>query len=820
MDKISPSQLALYLLMWVVAPAVLFGFFILFGSDSYQFWGERYHLNLTNKYLFSHLTDGSLLGPLWREDILSGSLWMASLVTSPYAVHTLSARLFQLSPFGIDILEFFVLYVVGATSMYAYLRSALFLSYEGAVAGAVTFATTAYWLSVGSGVQDMPMGAAWVPSFLAMAHSIDRTLEVAILFRSLMLRIAGLVLLFYAYALNSSPSTLVTVCILLLFYVTFVFASVRSVLAILLAVGLGLILYSPFFWSVAEATRFSQRYLGDYFAPVVFNSYPSFLVQVKDILPRIAVGHNQYGLYPVVVLVVAIWAVQGPRLKIEGPRVQKIIRFAGITTCAFFLFEIFSNEINRAKQDIPFIGGWTAERFQIFTFFPLLTLFAWMLDRTLLRAPGAGLSEKRLTGARWAVFLTGMLAWLQVTASAFRMKQVPASIYPQNYVMYAYLFLYAFVTLTLFVLVYMQTCRSLRGEITRSRAVWYVGLLVISVSLTTAVHGYRSGVLPARGGPHPDVIMTYAQRYAIPADLAVIKRMNTSDSRIVDLTREMPNIPWTADIESAALPLSGLRTSSGYNLFHPIWYGRLIEAGVNGGTGRPFLSVVQVRASEKTNFEVLGLLDVQYVLAYPESHLSGYLPVHQLEGIGKTLFAAEGDVGPAFVSSNVRCFMNDAEALRYIHHSTLRDLKTEAVLVSSDDEAAALCGGIQGVASVQVTGKTNIQVLRGSDQVSVKVENSTGGILTLGDSYYPGWKVYVDGLEKPLLRTYTALRGVEIGTGHQSVEYRYEPKMFWMLFQMSNILLGLLLLIALVAWVWHRGRSFGMQLARGGRQSE
>jgi hypothetical protein len=495
--------------------------------------------------------------------------------------------------------------------------------------------------------------------------------------------------------------------------------------------------------------------------------------------------------------------------------VRRIVRFAGATALAFFLFEFFSEEINRVKQDIPYLGGWTAERFQIFTGFPLLTLFAWMLDRTLLHPSTQDFSERRRAGARLAVCLAGALPGLQIAASAFRMRQVPAFIHPQNYVLYAYLFLYACVTLTLVALVYWQTFHA-KTRKSRTLALWYACLVILSVSLTTSVHGYRPGVLPARGGPHPDVIMTYAQRYEIPEDLAAIKRLNKSDARIVDLTREMPNNPWNADIESVALPLSGLRTPSGYNLFHPVWYGRLIEVGINGGAGRPFMSVVQVRASESTNFEALGLLDVRYVLAYQGSRVPGYLPVHHLERMGKTLFASQEEVGPAFVSPDVRCFMNDAEALRHIHHSGLHDLKALAVLVSSDDQAAALCSESQHMVSETEGGKASIQVLRGADRVSIKVESETGGILTLGDSYYPGWKVYVNGVPKPMLRTYTTLRGVVIEPGHQLVEYRYDPKMFWTLFRVSNTLLGLLLVVALVAWAWHRGRISGVALGRPG----
>ncbi|MEW6544239.1 MAG: hypothetical protein AB1411_11580 [Nitrospirota bacterium] len=815
-ETILRRRMTCNLLMWLVAPTVLFGFFILFGSDSYQFWGERYHLNLTSKYLFSRLGEFSLPGPLWREDILSGSPWFASLVSSPYALHVLCARYFQLSPFGIDFLENVILYGVATVSMWIYLRVALSLSFEGSAVGAGTFAATAYWMASGSGVQDMPMGAAWFPALLAMAHAIDQSIAGHLLFRKLLLRVIALALLFYVYALNSSPSTLITVGFLLIAYTAFVFASVRSVLGIFLAVGLGFILYSPFFWSLAEATRISQRYLGDYFFHHEAFTSSHLLARMRDTMSRIAIGHNQYGVYPVVVLTVAVWSVLGPRLNSEAGRIKRIITFSWMVTVVFFLLELFSDEINFAKQSIPFLGGWTAERVGVFTFFPLLTLFSWMADRAILHPSVAELSEGRRTRAGWAVFLVGMLACAQIAVSVFRMKQVPPVIHPQDYAMFTYLLLYALATLTLIGLVYLQATRPSYRAGWPARPILYVWLFVLSVSLTTSVHSYRPGVLPARGGPNPDVTMTYAQRYAIPDDLVAVKRLNESDARVVDFTREMPNIPWTAEVESAMLPLSGIRTPSGYSLFHPVWYGRFIEIGVNGSEAGPFESIVQVRGTNRTNFEALGLLDVRYVLAYQSSLMPGYLPILQLDGVRKTLFAAQEEVGPAFVSSDVRCFINDTEALRYIHRSGLRDLRTHAVLVASDDAASPICSRVQDHSALEAEGVSpSIQVLRGADRVSIKVEGSSGGILTLGDSYYPGWKVYVDGVEKPLLRTYTTLRGVAIGVGNQSVEYVYEPEVFWLLFGLSKWLLGGLVLVALVTWAAGR---FTLQRVRIGRQ--
>lgn len=803
----SGSSAVCYLMMGLVSPAVLLTFALLFGEESYQYWGERYHINLTNKYLFSRVVDDSLVGPLWREDTLSGNLWLGDIPVSPLAFINLAGRLFQLSPLGNESLQILLLYFVATMSMHLYLRRVLSLSLESATVAAVVYGATAFWLTSGEGNVDMAMGPAWLPLLMVFAHAIHESDGIRAF-----LSAAGLALAFYCYALNSSPSTLVTVCLLLVLYACVAFRSIQSIISVLVALGLGLVLYSPFLWSLAEAMRLSSRYLPEFWGLAPFDLL-RFLAHGKAMLVRIVVGHNQYGIYPVVALVVALWFIVASPWNQEPRRLRVAVMFAAWLAISLLFLELFNEEINRIKTHLPFLSGWNVERFAVFTFFPVGVVFGWMVDRTLLSPSRAG--SFRPAKARLAVATLGVLTGLQIGYSAYRMRLVPSSIYPQNYLIYVYLFLYASAMATLLILVYRSTYLTRNEEGRQLPRGWYVILIVLGVSLTTSVHGYRSSVLPARGGPNP-TIMTYAERYAVPEELSVIKRMNVLGGRVVDLTREMPDDPWTAETESAELPLSGLRTPSGYSLLFSDRYGRLIATGVNGDDRGPFHSVVQVRARENTNYEALGLLDVRYILAYQASRIPGYRSVLQFEGVGKTLFAAEGDVGPAFVSPDVRCFPNDAEALRHIHHSSLDDLKTRAVLVSSDDGVAALCNNVQRTSSLAEASKTSIQVVRGTDHVSIAVESDTGGVLTLGDSYYPGWKVHVNGLERPLMRTFTALRGVEIGKGHQLIEYRYDPKMFWTLFRVSNTLLGLLLFTTLIAWVWHKGYIRGMVFARGG----
>ena len=87
------------------------------------------------------------------------------------------------------------------------------------------------------------------------------------------------------------------------------------------------------------------------------------------------------------------------------------------------------------------------------------------------------------------------------------------------------------------------------------------------------------------------------------------------------------------------------------------------------------------------------------------------------------------------------------------------------------------------------------------EEVAVDLTDSAGGILVLSDTYYPGWRAFVDGVERPILRANHVFRAVVVPAGAQEVVFSYEPDSFRY---------GLLVSVAAVA-LW-------LGLAWGGRR--
>ena len=63
-------------------------------------------------------------------------------------------------------------------------------------------------------------------------------------------------------------------------------------------------------------------------------------------------------------------------------------------------------------------------------------------------------------------------------------------------------------------------------------------------------------------------------------------------------------------------------------------------------------------------------------------------------------------------------------------------------------------------------------------EVTIRVEASGPSFLVLTDTYYPGWRAYVDGKAEAMYRAYGVVRAVFVTAGSHEVLFRYEPDSF------------------------------------------
>lgn len=87
-----------------------------------------------------------------------------------------------------------------------------------------------------------------------------------------------------------------------------------------------------------------------------------------------------------------------------------------------------------------------------------------------------------------------------------------------------------------------------------------------------------------------------------------------------------------------------------------------------------------------------------------------------------------------------------------------------------------------------------------AETVLVRVNMECDGVVILSDTYYPGWKAYIDGKSADIHEVNLAMRGVAVPAGNHEIRYVYRPK--------SVFIGGLLTAFGIVAagFVAFRGR--------------
>ena len=96
----------------------------------------------------------------------------------------------------------------------------------------------------------------------------------------------------------------------------------------------------------------------------------------------------------------------------------------------------------------------------------------------------------------------------------------------------------------------------------------------------------------------------------------------------------------------------------------------------------------------------------------------------------------------------------------------------------------------------QATGGSTVDITKYQDQrVELRVTTERAGFLILSDTYYPGWKAYVDGKQVPIYPTDVVLRSIFLEQGEHDVEFVYSPGSF-----KAGVLISGLSFLSLVAY--------------------
>jgi hypothetical protein len=100
-----------------------------------------------------------------------------------------------------------------------------------------------------------------------------------------------------------------------------------------------------------------------------------------------------------------------------------------------------------------------------------------------------------------------------------------------------------------------------------------------------------------------------------------------------------------------------------------------------------------------------------------------------------------------------------------------QDFDGSEALFTKDDAPPDLGMSSQGENSIHFDRSEN-------EEVAITAQTESKGIFILTDTYYPGWKCYVNGKETPIYRVNNCMRGIILDGGTSKIVFRFEPNVF------------------------------------------
>ncbi|MFP3870213.1 MAG: YfhO family protein [Syntrophobacteria bacterium] len=169
---------------------------------------------------------------------------------------------------------------------------------------------------------------------------------------------------------------------------------------------------------------------------------------------------------------------------------------------------------------------------------------------------------------------------------------------------------------------------------------------------------------------------------------------------------------------------------------------------------------------------LLDLLNVKYVLAEGPIALPGFVPVQDGPGTSR-LYENRNYLPRAFLVHDFQVLGSEEEFSRAFndpHFDPRRTVLLERVpaRLSELRQEPAVPGH---EARVRVLTYEN-------NRLVLAVDTPQSALLFMSETYYPGWKAYVDGKEEQILRANYAFRAVPVGPGSHTVELVCRPLSF------------------------------------------
>lgn len=262
----------------------------------------------------------------------------------------------------------------------------------------------------------------------------------------------------------------------------------------------------------------------------------------------------------------------------------------------------------------------------------------------------------------------------------------------------------------------------------------------------------------------------------------------------------------TAAIEANFATQYKLFSPDGYDPLYLRRYGEFIQSAKDGKIKTEFTTQTRSDAIITPGFgqedlslntyrlKVADLLGVKYILDRVENgSTEKTFPGDRFKLIYNQddwrIFENLVSLPRAFLVSDYRVFKTKEEFENIFFSKEFNPIRT--VLLEED------IGSLDQNKSEKVISELRI-ISYNPNQIVINTRDQKEQLLFLSDAYYPGWKAYVDRVEKKIYRANYAFRAVLIPAGIHTVIFSYQPQSFFLGIKMTIISLIVLLTSAFI----------------------
>ncbi len=197
---------------------------------------------------------------------------------------------------------------------------------------------------------------------------------------------------------------------------------------------------------------------------------------------------------------------------------------------------------------------------------------------------------------------------------------------------------------------------------------------------------------------------------------------------------------------------------------------------------RIYQDLIENQLSDKLNMNVLNMLDTKYFLAPTQQRQNEF-----------TVQQNDSAMGACWFVNSIKFVNGPVEEMKAI---TDFDPAQTAVVDNSFKSIAGNPSGADSAASIQLVSYDN-------DDIKYSAQTSSNRFAVFSEVYYPaGWNAYVDGNKVEHCKVNYVLRGLMVPAGKHSIEFKFEPAMYYKGQVFNYVAFALLMLILIGAVVY------------------